>query len=32
MSYKDMLKENLIIENSLLLAKNYLDAEGAMFY
>lgn len=29
---KDMLKENLIIENSLLLAKNYLDAEGAMFY
>ncbi|WP_347455550.1 helix-turn-helix transcriptional regulator [Acinetobacter thermotolerans] len=27
-----MLKEDLIIENSLLLAKNYLDAEGAMFY
>jgi len=27
-----MLKEDLIIENSLLLAKNYLDAQGAMFY
>lgn len=24
--------QDLIIENSLLLAKNYLDAEGAMFY
>lgn len=26
------INQNAIIENSLILAKNYLDAQGAMFY